>query len=327
MQLMDAFRKIIPGLRSGRLRMVFYNIPNNISRVAHLRTPRDLYNWFYFKFPYAFEVPDFPPYINLSITERCNRSCVHCLRNRKPQGTHDMELPMFRRIVDEIAQHPECLLKIGGQSEPAVHPQIWDFVSLLAERKVKWAIYTNGTLFERFSPKEMIELGFRYLIVSIDGIDAQSYESIRVGSNYSTLKSNVINFHLARKELKSRLPRIEIRHVIFPNESGKNLRQFKHDWLEFADTVEFNSLNPLIPQHRDASAPLFRRCRDIRRQFHINAWGRVDICGTSETLGDLNISTIKELWGAPILQFMRSCHERYALEDVPLCRNCHQITS
>ena len=218
MQLKNALHDIIPGLRSGRLRMILHNIPNNFSQVAHLRTQRELHMWFYFKFPYIFEVPDFPPYINLSVTERCNRSCVHCLRNRKRQGTHDMEPPIFSRIVDEVAQHPECLLKLGGQSEPAVHPQIWDFVTLLAKRNVKWVIYTNGTLLERFSPKEIIELGFRYLIVSIDGIDAQSYELIRVGSNYSTIKSNIIGFHQTRKELNSHLPRIEIRHVIFPNE-------------------------------------------------------------------------------------------------------------
>jgi MoaA/NifB/PqqE/SkfB family radical SAM enzyme len=326
MQLMDVFRDIIPGLASGKLKQVLHNLPNDLREIAKLRTRRDLYLWFYFKLPYSFEVPDFPPFINIAITERCNFSCVHCLRNRKPQGTHDMELPLFRKLVNEIAQHSGCLLKLGGQSEPAVHQQIRDFVSILSERKVKWVVYTNGTLLQHFSPTEMIQSGFRYLIVSIDGIDAQSYESIRVGGNYTKLRANVASLRQVRDELKSRLPRIEVRHVIFPNESGEALRQFKTDWLEFADTVEFNNLNPLFPQPSDGSTPMFKRCRDIRRQFHINATGCVDVCGTDKTLGDLHNSTIKELWEHPISRFMRSCHERSALEEIPFCKNCHQIT-
>jgi MoaA/NifB/PqqE/SkfB family radical SAM enzyme len=326
MQLRGIFHGNIPGLASGKLRQVFHNFPNDLREITRLHTRQDLYRWFYFKLPYRFEVPEFPPMINIAITEKCNFSCIHCLRNRKPQGKQDMEPQLFRKLINETAQNSGCLLKLGGESEPAVHPQIRDFVSILSESKVKWVVYTNGTLLERFSPKEMIKSGIRYLIVSIDGIDAKSFESIRVGGNYAKLRANVANLCQVRDELKSRLPRIEVRHVIFPNESGKDLQQFKKYWLKFSDIVEFNNLNPLFPKPCDSSTPLFKRCRDIRRQFHIKATGCVNVCGTDIILGDLHNSTIKELWEHPFSQFMRSCHERYALDEIPWCKNCHQIT-
>ena len=77
MQLMDVFRDIIPGLASGKLRQVLHNLPNDLREITKLHTRRDLYLWFYFKLPYSFEVPDFPPFINIAITEKCNFSCVH----------------------------------------------------------------------------------------------------------------------------------------------------------------------------------------------------------------------------------------------------------
>ena len=329
MQLMDAFRGVVPGLASGKLKQILFSIPCYFDEVAQLRTRRDFYMWFYYKFPYSSHVPGFPPYVNLSVTEWCNLSCVHCYRNLMPWSPHDMELPLFGRIVDEIAKHPECLLKLQGLGEPAVHPQIRSFVSLLAESKVKTTIYTNGTLLERFSPHEIVELGFGKLVVSIDGIDAQSYESIRVGGNYAPLRANVARLRQTRGELKSRRPRIEIRHVIFPNESSEALRQFRRDWLEFADTVKFNNLTHLSPQPRGVSAPMFRRCRDIRREFYIGSGGQVPVCGcrfwsgtTEEVLGDLHHATIQELWQHPTLRSIRSCHERAALDDVPFCRTC-----
>ena len=333
MQLMDTVRGVVPGLASGKLMQILLSIPAYFNEVAQLRTRRDFQMWFYYKFPYSSGVPSFPPYVNLSVTERCNLSCVHCFRNLNQWQPYDMELPLFGRIVDEVAKHPECLLKLGGIGEPAVHSQFQDIASLLAESKVRTTIYTNGTLLERFPPHKIVELGFGTLIVSIDGIDAQSYESIRVGGNYATLRANVARLRQSRGELKSRRPRIEIRHVIFPNESGEALRQFRRDWLEFADTVKFNNLESLSPQPPGISAPTFRRCRDIRREFYIGSRGLVSVCGyrslsgTDEVLGDLHHETIQELWQHPTVRRIRSCHERAALHDVPFCKTCTQITA
>jgi len=333
MKLNDRVRSVVPGLASGRLKQVFFGIPHYFDEVARLRTWGDLHRWFYFKFPYSSGVSLFPVVINISVTERCNLSCPHCYRNRMPWGPHDMELSLFEKIVDEIAKHPESFVKVAGLGEPALHPQILEFVSLLAKSKVTTEIYTNGTLLERFPPQDIVKLGFSELVVSIDGLDAQSYASKRVGGNYTTLRANIARFRHTRDELKSRSPIIEIRHVVFPNESREALRQFIQDWLGFADTVMLCNLQPLTPQPRDISVPMFRRCRSVRRQLFITSGGQVPICGPmfwrgteEEVLGDLHHATIQELWQNPTMQFIRSCHERAALDDLPFCKNCEEIS-
>ncbi len=245
---MNNFRKTVPGLGSGKLRQILFGIPTYFQQVTQLRTRRSFYRWLYFKFPYFFEMADFPQFIILSVTTRCNLSCPHCFRNIMYWRPYDMELHLFEKLLDELAMHPECTLKLGGMGEPSVHPKIRDFIFLLAEKKVPTIIFTNGMLFEQFSPHEIVELGFNRLVVSIDGIDEQSYKSIRVGGNYATLKENVARLRQIREGLKSRRPQIEIRHVILPNESSKDLMNFRQDWLEFADTVMWCNLVPLSPK-------------------------------------------------------------------------------
>jgi MoaA/NifB/PqqE/SkfB family radical SAM enzyme len=245
-----------------------------------------------------------------------------------------MEMQLFEKIVDEVANHPECIIKLSGLGEPSLHPQIQDILSFLAKRKMMRQIrlYTNGNLFERFSPTEIIEFGVRFLIVSIDGIDAKSYEFIRVGGNYARLKANVVKLHQTREELKSRFPKIVIRHTIFPNESSKEIWQYSRDWIECADFVDFNHLEPLSPMAAGTGTPWFRHCRDIRREFYIGSGGRVPQCGNvfyagakKEVLSDLHNSTIQELWHNPTLQLLRSSHELGALDKVPFCKTCHSI--
>jgi hypothetical protein len=147
------------------------------------------------------------------------------------------------------------------------------------------------------------------------------------------LKANVAKLHQVRGELKRRRPRVEIRHVIFPNERKEDLRQFRQTWLEFADAVKFNYLIPLSPEPRGVSVPTFKRCRHIRRELYVGPEGWVPLCGyrsqsgSDEVLGDLHHTTIRKLWQHPRVREVRACHELGDLNEEPFCKTCTQITA
>lgn len=98
----------------------------------------------------------------------------------------------------------------------------------------------------------------------MDGLDPESFEPQRKGGNYAEVRTAAENFAAPRP---GRRPIFEVRHVILPNDANADLRAFRKDWLQIADTVKFNDLVPFQP--RGAAVPTEVRCRDIRREAYV----------------------------------------------------------
>src|SRR5262245_54552610 len=91
---------------------------------------------------YGFASPaaeDFPQIIVLENTTICNLRCVHC-----PQGQGYTELPdyhaaylewdLFKKAIDEIAEHKITLLRYSPEGEALIHPQFLDQVRYTKEK-------------------------------------------------------------------------------------------------------------------------------------------------------------------------------------------------
>jgi organic radical activating enzyme len=313
-------------LAARRLRQVVASIPRYLREVAHVHGLRGLYEWSYYKLPYSFPLAKFPSRVNLEPTNECNFACRHCPRSVMKRSHGFMDPALFGKVADEVGKHPGCIVKIVGLGEPALHPQFRQLMSQLKKNRVPSILYTNGELFKAFSPEEITNWDVQVLVVSVDGLDANSFARIRVGGNYVLLKQMVREFHRARATLGRHGPELEIRHVIFPNENPADLLRFRQEWLEVADTIKFNYLyfpiSSVVPTVRNT------RCRDIRREFYIYWDGKVPLCGykylgdSHEFLGEIQQKTIEELWNHPRLAEVRRYHLRGDLSAVPFCQTC-----
>ena len=280
---------------------VFLSIPKYVHELLQIRTASAFRDWVYFKCPFPFPLAPFPLYVTVELTTLCNFRCKHCWRlsSLEKRGIGSMAVRTFEKIVREIkaAKKPPSALKIGGAGEPALHPHFREVMSLLDMLKgstVKSAVYTNGTLFERFSAHDITRWNINRIVVSVDGIDPESYEAIRVGGNYRQLRDLVSAFVDFRDHLSRQDPWIEIRHVIMEHETLKQLLRFRTNWVPPGDMVKFQSLNPV---GRQARQPSIRRSRGIRRELPIEWNGNVPIyCGVGGFAGSLESQTMEELW-------------------------------
>lgn len=312
-------------IRTRRRRQLWHSVPHYFREFREVRSLHEVYWWARHKLPYAFATSRFPMFISLEPTNECNFACPHCPRTviNEGRGLGFMDIDLFEKIADEVsACDGACVLKMGGLGEPALHPQLAKMMEMLQERQIRTILYTNGTLLHEY-PLQVI-LGWRFwiLIVSIDGTDARSFERLRLGGNYLSIRSAVKRFRRAREESSLERPRIDIRHVIMPSETAAQLESFRADWLAVGDTVKFNYLLPPLPSSRveDVSRP---RCRDIKREMYIRYDGRVPLCGYhDEWLGNVRHSSIAALWHHPRLEDVRARHERRALAELPFCRTC-----
>ena len=111
----------------------------------------------------------FPKTVVVTVTYRCNLSCLMCESGRAelPQADPEQLLQFFSRLAAWLPR-PRVVLLTGG--EPLLHPRLIDFVKRLAEHEFTAALNTNGALLTPDRASELIEAGLSKINISLDGI-------------------------------------------------------------------------------------------------------------------------------------------------------------
>lgn len=326
-------KSVIPFRNSKqRLRSMLFCVPRYFFEVREVRNLKELYLFFLYKLPYLFPLQAFPPKITLEITNRCNFLCQHCHRNIANEGRQlgFMELGLFEKIIAEIGSHCGPVLKIGGWGEPSLHPRIREMLSLCYEQKVRTYIYTNGSLFDFFTPREILQWEWVTIVVSIDGLDSYSFSQLRKGGDLNTIRNSVQEISQGRRTFRADHPKIVINHVIFPAETNRELAAFWKKWIVMADVVDFSARVPLYPVYQEPlpHPAALKPCLRCRRELSILYDGSIPLCahafrlGTRELLGDIHDFTIQELWNHSRLRELRRQHKENALNIPGFCKSC-----
>lgn len=311
------------GWHRRRLKQVMHSMPHYLSELRDIHSFKEGNDWLYYKFPYLYAVRKFPPRVTVEFTNQCNFACGYCPRSIMSRTVGHMDLTFFQSLVPEIEAGGCSVLKIGGLGEPVLHPEFAQMMEALRDSRMQVLLYTNGTLLRQVAPEQICRWNIHSIVLSIDGLDSNSFERQRKGGNYSETRSAAAKF--AEYENKSK-PILEIRHVIVPNESTFDLRAFRADWLHVGDTVKFNYLIPLKPH--GASVPSKVRCRDIRREIYVRSDSRLLLCAGQERqhppewLGDAKKNSISGLWFDVRLEDLRVAHATRTGVLPKCCQNC-----
>jgi uncharacterized protein len=132
--------------------------------------------------------------IYIHITYKCNLSCPHCYAEA---GIKRAEIMSVKDIIDIVISSSKAGFKkiiiTGG--EPLVHPDIWDIVEALKEKREsrKSSILVLRTNFTpEMNEKEIDKLNecFNHIVISVDG-DKENHDKIRGIGSYDRLITNL----------------------------------------------------------------------------------------------------------------------------------------
>src|SRR5918992_3328159 len=151
--------------------------------------------------------PELPRAIQVEVTGACNLACAMCLVSYRPkigkrQGA--MCFHTFQSLVDALPRLEQVTLQ--GLGEPLLAPDLERMVAYATERGARVGFNTNGMLLTRERARRLVRSGLSWLHVSLDGATAETYESIRGGSDFARVCSNVAALVHVRRDLGSRSP-------------------------------------------------------------------------------------------------------------------------
>lgn len=121
-----------------------------------------------------------PTQVVVNITERCNLRCRHCSAWRS-DSSHQAELTTdeWMRMLRGLRRWAGTFQLVFSGGEPFLRSDICDLVRSCSDMGIVTTVVSNGTLLDRQRVAEIARCRLDNLVISLDGIKAETHDYIR----------------------------------------------------------------------------------------------------------------------------------------------------
>ena len=288
------------------------------------------------------EIKGMPVSISTELTNNCNLNCPHCLSGSGLMGRKRgfMDIGLFKKVMNELAPYLYNV-NLFFQGEPMLHPLFFSFLdNCLIPHSV---VSTNGHFLSQESSEQIVRTGLSKLIISLDGMDQETYSAYRVNGSMNRVIDGMNNVSHAKKISNSSL-KIEIQFLVnrFNEHQIPLVRRLAKSVnaslsLKSMQIIDKKDIVAWLP-----SARRFRRYKIREGEFAIKnslsdrcarlwfnpviTWdGKVVPCcfdkDAEYVMGDLNRDSFCDIWNGTRYRVFRKSILSGRLM-VEMCRNC-----
>ncbi|MDD5021109.1 MAG: radical SAM protein [Endomicrobiaceae bacterium] len=197
-----------------------------------------------------------PRIMLVALTNRCNLKCPMCA-TREESNCWDISED-FKEYIIKNLPNLELITWQGG--EVFLYKGFENlFLEASKNKYLKQIIITNGLLLNEHWVKLLIKASYLDLTISIDSIEKNAYETIRLGAKFEVLLANLKYLKLVRQENKSNIT-LTMR-ITISDENVYSLEQM----VDFAIEYRFDIivLSPLdIEQHSFTKYNYFNKSKE-----------------------------------------------------------------
>ena len=266
--------------------------------------------------------PILPEIVQIESTNICNAKCVFCPRDEMHRKQGIMSFELFTKIVDECVEMGITHVRVHNYGEPFVDRKLVEKVRYAKQKGIREVgMISNGSLITESVARAMIEAGLDAINISVDAGGREVFESTRLGLNYDKVIANIERIVRVRAELGKRRPKLILSFVRQNNSADE--QAFIEHWKNIADKIHVTDLHNwagTLNAESDVNYPCYRPWLT----FTVLWDGRVSLCCADfdgrHVLGDLNTSTIQDIWNGPPYLEARRLHLESGGPDI--CRAC-----
>jgi radical SAM protein with 4Fe4S-binding SPASM domain len=283
-------------------------------------------------------------------TNHCNLECPLCPSGNgemtRPRG--NLELDHFKKVFDQMSDNL-LLCLLWNQGEPFLNSNLTKMIRHAADRNVATITSTNVHYIRTEEEAEdIINSGLSELILSLDGVDADTYVTYRVGGDFERVIKGIELITEAKRQLNSATPQIHLQFILMKHNEDQveTARKMAHDFgvdrlsLKTAQVYTEEDAETFLPTEQSMSrydyaeagvsvkGKIKNTCRHLWYSTVVNWDGAVSPCCFDKDvhygLGDTNNGhTIDQVWeGEKYTSFRNAILEDRA--SVPICNNCSE---
>lgn len=152
----------------------------------------------------------------------CNLRCPLCPTGSNKLGREQgmMSLDCFKRYFDPHAPYLfEVYLHNWGES--IINKEVYSMIEYAQGKNVGTNLSSNLVIAESSDLDNLIDSGLEYLVVSLDGVDQETYEKYRVRGDYERVVENMSELLRRRNARGMKTPAVEWQYIVMKHNEHK----------------------------------------------------------------------------------------------------------
>lgn len=286
-----------------------------------------------------------PSRILLETVHGCNARCTMCpvhLPSKRAIGV--MTFDIFKTVIDEMSSYKEhiTMMDLFGMGEPLLDKDLPNKISYAKKMGFQnLAIATNAELLTEEFAINLYKAGLDTIIFSIDGVNKETHESIRVNTNFNRVVDNARNAITLRDD-GNYLTRFVFR-FIRQESNYTEWEDYKKYWgALIAEDMEDKIMGYDMHSwggeiNLDTSSTLQKipetvACHHLLDRLIVLCDGSVAMCcadmhNSDYTYGNIRNSSALELFNAHSAQNNRAIHKSGKRLSMKICAECTILES
>jgi len=282
-------------------------------------------------------VTDFPLYIQIEHTGKCNLRCPTCLqgiksfRDNYSKGFKPLSMDLYKKVLNEAKKYNCPSISFHNNDEPLLLNDLEERVKLAKKAGfIDLIITTNANLLTKERADNLLKAGITKINFSVDAFNEKDYEKIRVGGNFKKVIKNIDYFVKKRNDLNLRLP-ITRATCVLTRFTAPKAKGFSEFWSKKVDMVEFQNYQAIknyTEKNIPAGAKIYTgfTCNSSWQQIVFRGNGDVLPCcsfyATGMVVGNIKNSSIYDIWNGPKMKKIRQELLKSNFRFSPACEKC-----
>lgn len=295
-------------------------------------------------------VPLATPYIiYIDPSGACNFKCNFCPCNTSDYMAKErhkiMDMALFKKIVEDLKSFPQKIrvIYLFAFGEPLLNRNIVEMIRCLRENNVceEIRMYTNGALLNPQLNQKLSDSGIDLIRISVNALEGGPYRELcGVKLDYDVFYNNIVDLYQktrGKAKLAIRLANATIK-------DKEQLMRFHEMYGSISDYIFTEDIFDGWPEFKEVVIPedvIHTNNWEWRKEDHkictyslttmtIHSNGKVSPCCSDwkfgVVYGDVNHSTVKEIWNSPELRRMQLAHLKQIKGQYPICDTCTMRT-
>jgi len=286
------------------------------------------FRWHYY--PRLQHVSKFPDHVDIEISAICNMKCPMCYTttdeymNTMKKGL--MEFKLFKKIIDECADHRAYSIRLSLRGEPFLHKDIIEMIRYAKKKGIKEvSTLANNLVLDPKLFKEAMEAGLDWLTISFDGL-GKMYEWIRQPAKFAESYEKIKEYKRIKDAARSVKPIIKVQ-TVWPAIKD-NAKEYFDAFESYVDNIAINTLVDYL--HKDTDIVYVKDfvCPVLYQRLVIGFDGIVMLCTNDEfcttPVGDVNTESVYDIWHGQKMTDARKAHKEHkGVELLTPCKHCY----
>lgn len=281
-------------------------------------------------YPFLKLIDDFPPYLQIEPTSRCNFRCVFCYQTdadfTSKSGAYmgNMSTDLFMSIIDQAEGNIE-FISLASRGEPLLCPDIETMLGYTRNKFLNLKMNTNASLVDEKKCHALLQSGIKTLVFSVDAANEGLYSSLRKGGNLQKVFSNIERFEQIRQtQYKDSKIITRVSGVKYCKE--QSLDSMEQLWGDIVDQVVFVSYNPWENIYCKTPSNFAEPCSDLWRRMFVWWDGRANPCDvdykSTLSCGYVRYQDLSSLWRSDKYNELRHSHLGAQRPQLKPCNRC-----